>query len=208
MCAIIFTPTHCPLYRRPKSTPAQASNWTVPRWPTGSAKARACCVLWWMPSVRMCWPRSVFTPTISQCRCWTPAVAAQRPVGCGVMCATTARLPAQRLRRCVLSQPGSQRRASAQPPRGVPRHPASSPGYRRNWEYCVFFRHFGMKTTWYLRPRLLWFRLSCSSIDGTPCACAWAAHAPELHRWIARAYPRKRQAPTAFLAEPGELPLY
>jgi hypothetical protein len=44
------------------------------------------------------------------------------------------------------------------------------PGYRRSC-YKVFWRHFGMKTTWYLYTHFVWFRFSGSSIVDLVFVC-------------------------------------
>ncbi len=36
----------------------------------------------------------------------------------------------------------------------------TSPNRRRSSPYSVFFRYFGMNTTWYLQSHTLWLRLS------------------------------------------------
>jgi hypothetical protein len=50
-------------------------------------------------------------------------------------------------------------------------------------------------------------RLSYSSIDGTPSACALAAHAPELHRWANRGLPPQMSNCCCLPGRAGELPV-
>jgi hypothetical protein len=51
-----------------------------------------------------------------------------------------------------------------QPPHDLPRIP-------RSCLYRVFLRHLGMKTTWQLHSRFVWFRLSVASTEDLLSAC-------------------------------------
>src|SRR5512135_866021 len=65
-----------------------------------SARRPGCCARSSTRSPPTSWPPTSCTPMIRRSRCSTPVAAAPKPAGCGSTCATSARAPDRRHRRC------------------------------------------------------------------------------------------------------------